>query len=76
MFPNNKKVTFSHRVEVHFIPKQDDCRERYWEHVAIDRLRFKRRVYQFEQIYIKNITPSNNIIRNQKSNRDVSISEF
>ncbi len=50
-----QKVTFDDKVIIHltytwmFAHKQ--ARERYWEYMAVDRLRFKRRIDDFEEKY-------------------------
>ena len=39
-----KKVTFNENVKIHPVPLTDECREKYWEIVALDAERFKRNI--------------------------------
>lgn len=53
----NKTVNFNEKVRVHNMVTwkfaYNKARQKYWEYHAIDRVRFRRRIDQFEDVYRK-----------------------
>ena len=39
-----KNVSFNKKVEIYTVPLKDECRQKYWELVALDNERFKRNI--------------------------------
>ena len=56
---NNFKntVTFKDVVQIKYMHvwlfAHNKYRQRYWENVALDRVRFRRRIDKFEQLFVK-----------------------
>lgn len=50
----NKKVTFSQKPSIHYMVTwtfaHKECRKKWWENVALDRIRFEHRIDQLSFI--------------------------
>lgn len=50
----SKQVTFSQKPTIHYMVTwkfaYKECRKKWWENVAIDRIRFERRISQLSSI--------------------------
>ena len=53
----NKVVTFDDVPQIKYMHvwqfASKKYRQRYWENVALDRIRFQRRINKFEQVFVK-----------------------
>lgn len=46
-----KKVSFEEsKNKIHFVDSHCECRIRYWEFVAVDRMRFDRKIENWKRI--------------------------
>lgn len=48
-----KNITFNDAKTVYYVEVNHTCRQQIWENVAIDRVRFYRKIMLLEKLFIK-----------------------